>query len=176
MSRKNKNKERKKRPVSVVCSALGTALLIGIILICLPLTIPKVFGGEIFTVISGSMEPSIPVGSLVYIRGENPADIEEEDVIAFYGGRDTNAIITHRVVENRVVMGEFITKGDANKKEDMNPIPYELFIGKVALSVPYLGVAAQFLTSKEGKILIGALIFIAFLLEIIATFVVKNEE
>ena len=38
---------------------------------------------------------------------------ERSDIdIAFYGGKDTNAIITHRVVENRVVMGEFITKGE----------------------------------------------------------------
>lgn len=132
----------------MVCSALGTILLIVLIVGCLPLTVPRIFGYQLYTVISGSMEPEIPVGSLVYIKGMEPEDVEEKDVIAFYGGRDSNAIITHRVVENRVVMGEFITKGDANQTEDMNPVDYNEFIGRVELSIPAVGGIAQSLTSR----------------------------
>ena len=77
------------------------------------------------------MEPAIPTGSLVYIHETPPEDVAQEEVIAFYGARDSASIITHRVVENRVLMGEFVTKGDANQTEDMNPVPYGNFIGKV---------------------------------------------
>ena len=63
------NKQSKKSPVPAICSVLGTAILIFIILICIPFTIPKFLGGQIYTVISGSMEPEIPVGSLVYVEG-----------------------------------------------------------------------------------------------------------
>ena len=80
-----------------------------------------------------------------------PEDMKEKDVIAYYGGSDRTAIITHRVVENRVFMGEFVTKGDANPDEDMTPIPYEDFIGKVRLSIPRVGRAAQALSSTPGK-------------------------
>lgn len=133
-------------------------------------------GYEIYSVISGSMEPALPVGSLVYIGREEPKNIEKDEVIAFYGAKDSNAIITHRVVENRVVMGEFITKGDANKTNDMNAVPYGNFIGKVEFSLPVLGYVAQLITSIEGKIVAGGVILVALVLQIIASAIEKRRE
>ena len=57
--------QKKKNPVATVCSLLGTILLIVLILGCIPLTVPKAFGYNIYTVISGSMEPS-------QLRGKRP--------------------------------------------------------------------------------------------------------
>lgn len=143
---------------------------------CLPFTIPRLMGGQIYTVVSGSMEPAIPVGSLVYVEGMEPEDVVVNDVIAFYGGRDANAIITHRVVENRVIMGEFITKGDANQTNDMNPVNYNEFIGKVEWSVPEVGVIAQILTSREGKIAAASMIGLAVVLHIIASLLDRGNR
>ncbi len=157
--------KKKKSPAAAVCSILGTVLLVIMVAACLPLTVPRVFGYHIYTVVSGSMEPAIPIGSLIYIEKNQPEDMKEKDIIAFYGGRDAAAIITHRVVENRVLMGEFITKGDANAAEDKNPIPYEDFIGKVRLSIPMVGGAAQVFTSTPGKITAGSLILLAVVLQ-----------
>ena len=162
--------------MAAICSALGTLLLIIIVVACLPLTVPKVFGYEMYTVISGSMEPSIPTGSLVYIKDMEPQDVADGDVIAFYGGHDSNAIITHRVVKNRVVMGEFVTKGDANEKEDMNPIPYMNFLGRVELSIPVVGELAQMLTSMEGKIAAGTLIGVAVILQLLASLLDRRRD
>ena len=153
-----------------ICSALGTALLIMLIVLCIPFTLPRFVEYQAYTVISGSMEPAIPVGSLVYIKEMEPENVLKGDIIAYYGGRDSNAIITHRVVENRVIMGEFITKGDANRTEDMNPVSYRNFIGRVEVSVPALGVAAQSLTGYEGKIAAGCLIGLAVVLHLLASF------
>lgn len=161
-----KKRTSKSSPVSVVCSTLGTLLLITLILACIPLTLPRVFGYQLYTVISGSMEPAIPVGSLVYIKEVEPREVVEDDVIAFYGGYDTNAIITHRVVENRVIMGELITKGDANATNDMNPVEYDNFIGRVELSIPMIGEAAQMLTSLEGKIAAASVIGFAVIMHL----------
>lgn len=170
-----KNRKNKKSPVSAMCSALGTVLLIIIILLCIPLTVPRVFGYEIYSVVSGSMEPEIPIGSLVFIDDTDPQFVEENEVIAFYGGRDTNAIITHRVVENRVVMGEFITKGDANQTNDMNSVDYDEFIGRVVLSLPKIGVMAQFLTSIMGKIGAACMIGLAVVLHLLASALDKKH-
>ena len=159
-----------------MCSILGTVILIFVILLCLPFTLPKVLGGEIFTVISGSMEPEIPVGSLVYIEAANPKDMKSGDVIAFYGGRDANAIITHRVVENRIIMGELITKGDANKTNDMNPVQYDNYIGVVKWSIPKVGTVAQIMTGREGKIAAGSLIGLAVVLHLIASGLERRED
>lgn len=161
--------------MSVICSALGTVLLVGLVLVCLPITATRLFGYDAYSVVSGSMEPAIPTGSLVYVQEAAPEDMEKDDVIAFYGAKDSNAIITHRVVENKVVMGEFITKGDANKTEDMNPVPYSNFIGKVVYSIPVLGSIAEALTSTMGKIIAGGVIAAALILEVIASAVRRRE-
>lgn len=169
-------KKHKKSPVAVICSVLSTVLLILMVVVCLPLTVPRFFGYHIYTVISGSMEPAIPTGSLVYIAEAAPEDMKEKDIIAFYGARDSASIITHRVVENNKLMGQFITKGDANMTEDMNPIPYENFIGKVVLSIPSVGMIAQMFTSFQGKIMAGAVIVAAVLLQAVASVVEHAEK
>ena len=170
-----KNQKSKKSPVSTICSALGTILLIILILGCIPLTVPRAMGYELYTVITGSMEPNVPVGSLVFVKDVDPVEVQEKDVIAFYGGKDSNAIITHRVVENRVFMGDFITKGDANSDNDMNPVDYEELIGRVELSVPYVGTVAQFLTSLEGKITAASIIGLAVVLNILGSVLDKKK-
>ena len=88
MARRNR---QKKSPVAAVCSVLGTLLLIIIVAAYLPITIPRAFGYEIYTVISGSMEPAIPTGSLVYVKYIQPEEIQTEDVIAFYASGMVNA-------------------------------------------------------------------------------------
>ena len=95
-----KRTKKKKSPVAAFCSALGTVLLTVLILACIPLTLPKAFGFQMYTVISGSMEPAIPTGSLVYVRYEEPDTIVKDDVIAFYSNNADGSIITHRVVSN----------------------------------------------------------------------------
>ena len=120
--RKRARGESRKSVPAMLCRILGTLMLIVLVLFCLPLTLPRVFGWHIYTVVSGSMEPSIPVGSLLYIRQAEPQDMEAGDVIAYYGGTGSGAVITHRVVENRVVMGELITKGDAISSEKWHTV------------------------------------------------------
>ncbi len=151
-------------------------LLLILVLVCIPLTVPRFFGVRIYSVISGSMEPAIPTGSLLYITEAQPEEIEEEEVIAFYGVKDAASIITHRVIENRVVMGEFITKGDANQTQDMNPVPYDNFIGKVACTIPKAGKAAELFTSLEGKVLAAGVIAAAVLLQVVAALIEKFRK
>ena len=170
-----RGRKRKSRKASFVLF-LSVLLLAALVFVCIPLTVPKLFGYHIYTVVSGSMEPAIPTGSLVYIKETKPENIRQDDVIAFYGAKDSSGIITHRVVENRVLMGEFVTKGDANQTEDMNPVPYENLIGKVERSFPKLGTAAQFLTGKEGKFLAGGVILAALALQGLASWLEKRQE
>lgn len=168
--------EKKKHPVALVCSILGTILLIALILVCVPLTLPRMLGYNIYTVVSGSMEPEIPTGSLVYVKTMEPEEVQEKDVIAFYGAVDGSSIITHRVVTNSTIMGEFITKGDANQENDIRPIPYSHFIGKVMLSVPELGSLAQVFTSGIGKAASASMVALAAVLHLIAAILGKRGE
>ena len=151
-----------------LCGTLGTAILVALMLLCIPVALPKILGYQAYTVISGSMEPAISTGSLVYVKGLDPKEVLDGDIIAFYGGRDINAVITHRVVENRVEAKEFVTKGDANRTVDMNTTAYRYLIGRVKFAIPGVGIAAQFLTSPEGKIAAGCMIGLALILHLLA--------
>lgn len=132
-----------------LCSVFGTLILLSVIGAFLPLTVPRLMGYEIYEVVSGSMEPEIPVGSVVYVKGVEPETVAEDDIIAF---QSEDSVITHRVVRNKSVEGAFTTKGDANEKEDMNDVPYGALIGKVEAHYPLLGGMLVLYTSNVGKV------------------------
>lgn len=146
----------------------GTVLLILVIVLCIPITVPRLFGYDIYTVISGSMEPAIPTGSLIYTKEIPPKEVKKEDVIAFYRVTDSGAIVTHRVVKNQTVSGKFITKGDANEKKDPMPVDYDELLGKVALSVPFLGRILATVATTSGKAAAACLIGVVVIFHIIA--------
>jgi signal peptidase len=172
----NGKSQKKRNPLAGGLRLIGTILLVLIVLLCVPIAIPNYMGYQVYTVISGSMEPAIPVGSLVYVRQEEPENILADDVIAFYGAGADGAITTHRVVENHVVSGEFVTKGDANDSNDINPIPYANLIGKVAFTIPYLGAAAEILVEDRGKMIAAGVILFAVILHLIASLLDKLSE
>ena len=144
---------------------LGTVLILAVVLVCLPLTVPRVLGYQVYAIVSGSMEPAIPTGSLVYARAAEPADVAPGDVIVFYGGLGSEAVITHRLVENHPEERELITKGDANAANDVTPIPYEHLLGKVEKSVPMLGYFLPAINTLEGKLSLLGVLAAAVLLQ-----------
>lgn len=144
---------RRKSRLPAFCSLAGTLILLCVIGAFLPLTIPNLLGYRIYEVVSGSMEPEIPIGSAIYVKGTEPEEIREGDIIAFMRN---SSVITHRVEENRFVEGEFITKGDANSQEDVMPVDYDSLIGKVTCHVPMLGTLMSVLAGGVGKMYAGA--------------------
>lgn len=144
----NKRLAKGGKLIPALCSVAGTWILLSVILSCLPVTVPRFLGYEIYDVVSGSMEPEIPVGSILYVEGTAPEEVQEQDVIAFWS-RDS--VVAHRVLKNRVVEGTFVTKGDANEKEDMNEVEYEALIGRVAAHYPALGRLTALYASPMGK-------------------------
>lgn len=147
---------RKKSPkppnrISMVLSGVNLTILLLVICASLPLAIPRAFGYQPYTVITGSMSPEIPVGSLVYIENREPETIRTSEVAAFYKNGDPGNIVIHRVLENDKASGQLTTKGDANPEPDFEPVKYAECIGTVAKSFPKLGTAADAITSKAGR-------------------------
>jgi signal peptidase len=172
----NEKRYKKRKSLAFFLRLIGTILLVLIVLLCIPIAIPNYMGYQVYTVISGSMEPAIPVGSLVYVRQEEPETIEQGDVIAFYGAAADGGITTHRVVENYRIEGEFVTKGDANDTNDINPVPYANLVGKVICSIPYLGTAAQLLVENTGKLMAAGVILFAVLMHLIASLMERGQR
>lgn len=123
------------------------------------------------TVLSGSMEPDISVGSLVVVKKTRPNKLKVNDIISFSAN---GQVITHRIIfiENT---GEIITKGDANNYEDAT---YEKeIIGKVLVSIPKVGYFFRLLQSVSGKIaLVSSVLNILLLEHFIKLILVEIKE
>jgi signal peptidase I len=150
----------------LVCSILGVLILVSVILFCVPLSVPRLLGYEIYNVVSGSMEPALPVGSLVYVKTIAPETVAQGDIIAYQSG---DSVITHRVLTNRLVEGEFVTKGDANDEADFTPVPYGSLLGRVVYHIPYLGSVLFLYTSTWGKVYVAGFAVCGVLLNLLAS-------
>ncbi len=82
-----------------IYKAVTTILLVALIALVAALFLPRVFGLQPLAVLSGSMEPTYHVGSLIYVQDVDPADIEVGDPMTYTIGEGT--MVTHRVVEKR---------------------------------------------------------------------------
>ena len=146
------------------CNILGITVLLAVILSALPLALPPFFGYEPYHVISGSMEPELPVHSIVYVQTVAPETIEPNDVIAFYSN---GTVVTHRVVRNRVVEGEFVTKGDANAEPDPETVSYGALIGRMAAHFPYIGAILTVYGTNMGKLYMFLIAASGFMLNLL---------
>ena len=125
------------KAVKKICSILSTLMLIALLLIAAALIVPKFLGYDQYAVLSGSMEPNIHVGAIVYDKEPKPEELKVEDVITYQLTNGT--IVTHRIVAIDEANGLITTKGDANETEDSSPVPFENVIGKFEFSIPLLG-------------------------------------
>lgn len=91
------------------------------------------FGLRPAVVISGSMEPTIKTGSLIFVNTKYE-DLEANDIVAFRTG---GSLVTHRLIAD--TDEGWITKGDANRTEDPWRISEERIIGKTVFWIPGLG-------------------------------------
>lgn len=73
-------------------------------------------GLQSYAIVSGSMEPSFPVGSLVYAEPIEPEALAVGDVAVFWRNDE---VVIHRIEENLYEDRELITRGDANSKASM---------------------------------------------------------
>ncbi len=133
------------------CSFLSGIVLAVVIAIVIVLLAPRVFGYDILVVLSGSMEPTYHVGSVVYVDKNVKADeIEVGDPITFY--KEENVVATHRAIQIDKENQQFITKGDANNTQDINPIPFSSLIGKAVFTIPMIGFVSVYIKTAKGII------------------------
>ncbi len=109
---------------------------------------------KFLTVLSGSMEPTIKMGSVVLIK---PADnYKIGDVITFGEISKIKTPTTHRIYEMKVQGSQpvYIIKGDANNGSDISEITNKDILGIVLFSGRYLGYAVDFAKKPLGFALI----------------------
>jgi signal peptidase len=159
-----------------IISFIGTLTMVVMIVLGLGVAIPHLLGYDQYVVVSGSMEPAIPVGSLVMAKDVEPAELKTGDVIVFYDEMHTDIPVTHRVVENRVDEREVVTKGDANASNDLSPIIYENIDGKVAFHIPRVGMVVGLFGTVLGKFSALMIIVAGYLLTLVGSSLSKNGK
>ena len=132
--------------------SLTTALVCAAVVFAFFISGIRLFGFQVYGVLTGSMVPAYPIGSLIYVQEVDPNDLELRDVITFSSGK---TIVTHRIVE--IVRDEtnpyqlkFRTKGDANNDPDASLVGPADIIGKVAFGIPHLGTIANYIQNPPG--------------------------
>lgn len=159
---------------------LGVLDLVISALLCALLVIPNLMGISLYAVKTGSMEPALPVGSLMFVQPQDGADFQEGDVVTFRGQLHANnpstTVITHRVMSNDTAASQLITKGDANAVEDFRPVPYASIIGKEVFSVPALGAIGTGLSTWGGKVSLIALVFGGLLLSLVGDHLLRRAR
>jgi signal peptidase len=133
---------------------LGFALCLALLGLLLAVAVPKFFGYDSFVIYSGSMEPTVKVGSLLVAKPVAAEDLQVGDVIVFRHPENPDTTITHRIAGIRQENGEriFTTKGDASANPDPREVRLRGRVGKMAYAVPYLGYLVDFIKTKEGAL------------------------
>lgn len=141
-----------KRTIEIL-KKLSTGLVVLAMVFAFLIAGIRIFGVQVYGVLTGSMEPSYPTGSLIYVKRVDADDLRVNDVITF--SLSSNVIVTHRIVE--IVADEsnpsvvsYRTKGDANNDADASLVSASNIIGRVIFSVPRLGYLANYIQEPPG--------------------------
>ena len=135
--------------LSIICYVL----IIVYALVC----IPNLFGYKPLVVLSGSMEPTIKEGSVLYYKSVDENELKVGDIITF---ELNGEYISHRIngIENNL----YETKGDANDVADPVKISYNEIKGKdSSFTISYIGNYIKFVNSN--LYLIGVVVIILVL-------------
>ena len=142
----------------VLCIVFIPLIVVNLVLIVSsylkPDELPGVLGVKPAVVLSGSMDPAIQVGDLIFVNDCDPASLKEGDVVCYLS---SGKAITHRIVsiaEGDDGQPRLVTKGDANNAEDRLAVSFDQVQGQWSgARVPGLGNAILFMQTPAGMIL-----------------------
>ena len=143
--------------INIVLTITLIVIAVGVAFIATP-----TFGNQALIVRSGSMSPTISVGSIVVARAIEQNLISplafttpfynSGEIIAYRSEKNSKTIVTHRIVG--VEAGKdgvfYQTKGDANDSADSWQVNQQNILGKVYFSIPYVGQLLAFAKSDLG--------------------------
>ena len=147
-----------------ILNSLTTIIVVMVVILAIMLVGVRFFGLQVYSVLSGSMEPEYPVGSLIYVKKVDYKELKVGDPITYLLDEDT--VVTHRIIE--VLIDEddpntirFFTQGDANGIPDAKSVHYKNIIGTPVFTIPYMGYISNYIQNPPGMyiaISVGAIL------------------
>ncbi len=135
--------------IKKIWNVFTTVIVVLVVLAAVFLMGTRLMGYRVFTVISGSMEPTYSVGDLLYVK-EVPAHTVKVGTPITFVLNENLVVATHRVVEIDAENMHFYTKGDANEVRDAAPVHFNNLIGVPSFAIPKLGYVSDFIQNPPG--------------------------
>lgn len=126
-----------------------------------PQEVPDFWGYKSFIISSGSMENTLSVGDIIFVKEEY--NVKPKDVISY---REDGKVVTHRVIEILPENGKpyFKTQGDANNTPDDKLVSIENLEGIYVFKIPKVGNVIMFLQTQVGMVTLLLICFALFVL------------
>jgi signal peptidase len=145
-----------------ILSFVGIGLSIGFLLLVIAagavlIVIPKMAGAIPLTILTQSMEPLLPPGTLVVDQHVKASDVHLGDVVTYQIAPGQPDVITHRVVGislNNKGERTFTFKGDNNANPDADPVLAGQIKGRVMYSIPYIGVVSLWMNGPARAFIV----------------------
>lgn len=140
-------------------SRITTILLLIVLLVMIFIVIStkangNVFGYQLKTVLSGSMEPDIQTGSIIAVKlADDVNNFKEGDIVTFHA--PDHGFVTHRIHGVGEDGQKYVTKGDANKTPDTDPLLADNIVAQYkGFTIPYVGYIINYFEPKERTALL----------------------
>ena len=164
--------------VARIARAVGTTITAGLlILVCALLVatiaVPIATGSDTYTVLTRSMEPGLPPGTLLVVRPTAKDSLHVGDVVTYQLHSGKPDVVTHRIVRVEASSDgtkRYITRGDANAVADAAPVRPEQVRGRVWYAVPavgWLAIVRNSTSLQPWLVGIGALLLLYSLISIV---------
>lgn len=121
--------------------------------------LPRVTGATPYTVLTGSMRPTMPPGSLVVTKPIEAGELKVGDAITYQIRSGEPEVVTHRIISLAQTLGGetlFTTQGDANPHPDEKPVKAAQIRGVVWYSIPFAGYLNSLLTGEQRIWAVGS--------------------
>ncbi|WP_426246450.1 signal peptidase I [Nocardioides sp. LHG3406-4] len=131
----------------LACAALLTAMVL----------VPRLAGATPYTVLTGSMTPTYPPGTLVVAKPADPSELGVGVPITYQLDSGQPAVVTHRIVQvqqNSDGEMHYVTRGDANNANDPEPVRPVQIRGRVWYALPYVGYLNSALNGSQHQALV----------------------
>lgn len=154
-------RQQRIRPLAVAWRTCVWMTLVAFVTILMAaVVVPRVAGATPYAIMTGSMQPQYPPGTLVIVKSKDMAQLRTGDIITYQVESGQPTVVTHRVIGQGLTAAgnQYVTtKGDANNVADAEPVRPVQIRGELWYALPYLGYANDLITPKDRHVvLIGA--------------------
>ena len=168
-----------RKTIKRIWNWISSILVAAVVLLAVALVGVRIVGLQPYVVLSGSMEPTYSVGSLIYVKSTDYKQLKVGDPITFLVSEDT--VATHRIIEGLPDEDDpntirYFTQGDANDAPDGSSVHYKNIIGKPVFSIPYLGYVSNYIQAPPGKYVAISGCALLMLLVFLPDIFVKDEK